>query len=101
MRLWDIIFTCEKPKIFPRFFAAAMVIETFPAVTASDDLGSLIENYEKSIKYLSQDSLLDIAFYLYDKYKHETNSKYLFMEISKEAPDNFVSKYFKFSFNIE
>lgn len=72
-----------------------MVLETFPAVSNADDLGTLIENFEKSLPSLVHDTLIDITFYLYNRCKNDASNKYLFMEIHKDDPENFVPKYFK------
>lgn len=97
-RIWDTFYSSEDPVAFPRFFAAALLFDVFPAITISDrgNLGDVMEAYENSLHWIDQNELLNFGIAFYENAKKDSNSDWLFMDFpNKQKESNFKPKYFK------
>ena len=63
LRLWDSIFTCETPHLFPRFVCAAMLILVYPKLVAHTNgtLGAVMNAFDGTMEKIDVSSVLQIS----------------------------------------
>jgi len=96
LRIWDTIYSSEKPKVFIRFLSGAILFSLFPLLITKpcSNLGEVMKSTSESFNELNIEEVLKLSHILMEKGKTGPQSRWILMDYPKEKADGlFNSEY--------